>query len=1280
MKKRLSRFLIIAIFAGVSLICAAETTVLFSAKKNAKWFAGHAPGHPEGKSSVAKINEEKTSLFEFPALNPEFSKGGVYFSHKLSCKKLAKNNCDVLIIVVKAANKESIGQKITVSLNVAPKQRYWASFTLSGTNWTPVPIALFGSPWKGTKNKFSPEIEKESIPKIKGLTILRVPPKKNKKYHSIPKAAFYLKEIIGANSSGADILRILSAKEKPLKKKDKKTSSDSPVSLNNLPVTDDKWTRPESKNGCFYVNGKPVFLTGPNVALHHAYHVKTKKSKALEEATGSDPIYKEQLSAEMCKDLGFKTFQLNPVSQVSRFENDFISKYLSDKLKKLVCWSKWAPEGKKSMGIYGYLQILHEENIKQFKALKGVPFSADFCPTFDSSDDARGRLKDAGLPESALEQVNGWITVADSPWCHADPIGKEIDNSYFKGGAYWLLSLGANPWIYEFWNELHNFNCTCEANQKRFVLYIKGKYGNIQNLNKEWNSSFKSFEEIVAVPNYRADRGLWGDWMKFMGDRWQETILDSESALREVDARPNTYVSWEISNSSVFYPTQGADCYKGAQAVDCFGYEGGVSFGLFPEKEANKATLLTEIVFGYGKHAHKFFSDFCRAVSPDKPIINFEAYAGRTIAGLPGFQPVKRMNFTTSLWSEVIHGVSSSKYYVWWMHPKIDPEKPAKGPHLERSLLNPRTCPRDSLNGIKDFNDEVEKLGDLVLPRPRIKGIIATLFSQPTIWQDPPIRNWLGEKYNIKKKILNTYEALHLSHYPLDVMMEEDFRSGKASQYKAIIVPASEYAYKRSLPEIKKYVSNGGTLIVLGGGLTYDEYGKKINSTELLGVQRKEHPEKIADSFNVEFEPENVKKIETDCFNIFELTSAKPLLITEQTKRPCVTVNKLGKGKVYYIGMESLSSSDLLALYCDILKDANISRPFFLENEDGAFVNRMEAQLIDRGDKKIYYIVNWDWPYSKIIKLFPQGLKGDTFFVTDIIADKVIANNNGGKTWSKEDLSKGIPILAPSQQRTLTMVSTEPWKHEKGIVTFKEAKEKLKNLLLAEKLKKEKIQEKIQVNLELQNKEEEARKKRQLFKDVKREKCFFIDLSKHANMAFADDQEGDHKGGWLDQGNKDLRNFPVGRQLFSNVPFNVIDPAQNNGKSCIMLFSKMRKYYPKKVEGVSVDRKAANLYFMHASGWTGKDLVYKYVVHYKNGDLLEIPICGGKQISDWLRPKEISDAKIGWEGKNPIFKRIGLYVYRWKNPHPEKRISSLDMVSERTQTVPGIVAISVEEP
>jgi hypothetical protein len=1183
-----------------------------------------------------------------------------------------------LMLEIKGANAETAGQYIAISLDVSPRERYWAGFKILNTDkWQTVIIALSGNPDKNQSLKFSPEISAEDSSRVTSITFLRnsKPPG-----NEMPPIQFYLRKIMAVSDEDINNIYESNKSKAEISCVNNDKTVIPPVSLLSLPVTFDKWQRPESKNGCFYKNGKPVFLTGINLASHNAMQVNAKKSDKIRNIVKDDPVYNKLLTPEIIESVGIQSYQINPVPQFLRFENPFISNpRLRESVKKLICWDKWKAEGKRSMGLYDFLISEYKANTEQIKLLEGTPVLPDFCPHFDTTEEAVARVKDANLPLEMLNNLNGWILAQDSPWCHSNAMGRELDNSYFKNGAYWLLSNGANPWVYEFWNELHYFNCTCENNQKLFILWLQKRYWNINSLNKEWNTDFKTFTETVKVSNYRLHRGLWADWMKFMGDRWQENLKISELALREVDARPNTYVSWEISYASVFYPEQAADLYKGAKAVDCFGYEGGEVFGSPGQEMTQKVSLLDEIIYGFGGRSHTFFSDMCRGLSPDKPIINFEGYISRRYKDIKDVQPVKRGDIITALWSEAINGVSVFETYVWWMHPKIDPEKADQSClFLESSLLNPRIYSRDTLNGFKDFNKEMDKLGELILPRPRTKGIIAMMHSQPTVWQDPSIRNWTGQKYNVKQKTLINYDALLLSQYPLDIIFEEHFRENRAFDYKAIVIPSLEYCYKETIPLLKEYVLQGGILIVTGSGLMYDEYGKKNDCEKLLGLIRKDIPDKIEDSFSASFEFKEKLAVKTDCFNNIAIDSAKTLLITEKNKRPCVTENKLGKGKVYYIAMESLSAKEYLALYCNILEQAGVKRPFRLESDAGRFTDNVEAQLIDRDDKKIFYIVNWSFPYSRIVKLFPALPEGNTFYVTDIIADKSLTCGDKA-TWTKDEIEKGIHVLLPPQTRTLIMVSATPWKYQNDVLSLKDIRLQLEQSLKSEKNEQDNIIQKIENGRNHSTQSEKARRDRQQFGDVNPQKCFFIDLRKYTNMGFADETAMDKKGGWLDQGsNADLGSLPTGRQMFSNVPFQVIDPKANNGNSCIMLYSKIRDYFPDKIDNIPVGSKVGKLYFLHGSGYAGNEIIFKYIIKYNDNTFAEISVEGNRQISDWNDPQEVPDAKIGWEGSTPAFKKIGLYVFKWQNPNPEKIIDSISITSMKNQSVAGIIAITGE--
>ena len=59
-----------------------------------------------------------------------------------------------------------------------------------------------------------------------------------------------------------------------------------------------------------------------------------------------------------------------------------------------------------------------------------------------------------------------------------------------------------------------------------------------------------------------------------------------------------------------------------------------------------------------------------------------------------------------------------------------------------------------------------------------------------------------------------------------------------------------------------------------------------------------------------------------------------------------------------------------------------------------------------------------------------------------------------------------------------------------------------------------------------------------------------LDLRDIANAGFADETAGDGQGGWTDQGPaNDLRMLKPGTQLMDRMPFAILDPEKNGGKS-----------------------------------------------------------------------------------------------------------------------------------
>jgi hypothetical protein len=128
---------------------------------------------------------------------------------------------------------------------------------------------------------------------------------------------------------------------------------------------------------------------------------------------------------------------------------------------------------------------------------------------------------------------------------------------------------------------------------------------------------------------------------------------------------------------------------------------------------------------------------------------------------------------------------------------------------------------------------------------------------------------------------------------------------------------------------------------------------------------------------------------------------------------------------------------------------------------------------------------------------------------------------------------------------------------------------------------------------------------------------------------------------------------------------------------------------PDKVEGIAVNRKFIRLYVLHSGQWGGAPgmPVGEYRLHYEDGTSTAFPIIYGQDLSDWQSfakgaAGRATRATVAWTGSNLTVSRqqknLRLYLSAWDNPNPEKKVTTLDYVSNRTVCNPFCVAMTVE--
>jgi hypothetical protein len=195
---------------------------------------------------------------------------------------------------------------------------------------------------------------------------------------------------------------------------------------------------------------------------------------------------------------------------------------------------------------------------------------------------------------------------------------------------------------------------------------------------------------------------------------------------------------------------------------------------------------------------------------------------------------------------------------------------------------------------------------------------------------------------------------------------------------------------------------------------------------------------------------------------------------------------------------------------------------------------------------------------------------------------------------------------------------------------------------------------------------------------------FFVDLTKVANRALADEADNDGKGGWSDQGPScDMRALKTGERKFGGVPFKILEPP----RSIVVLKSAMRVQgdLPAKIV-IPVGRKVDRLFFLHACAWTAPEgqEAFRYVLHFKDGAAEPIPVIAGQRVTDWAREpvrrflaEEGTFTTVAESVPSQAFGKGSVYRMEWSCPVARRggELESIEFTNDG-QSVPMLLGIT----
>lgn len=158
-----------------------------------------------------------------------------------------------------------------------------------------------------------------------------------------------------------------------------------------------------------------------------------------------------------------------------------------------------------------------------------------------------------------------------------------------------------------------------------------------------------------------------------------------------------------------------------------------------------------------------------------------------------------------------------------------------------------------------------------------------------------------------------------------------------------------------------------------------------------------------------------------------------------------------------------------------------------------------------------------------------------------------------------------------------------------------------------------------------------------------------LDLSRFANMSYADPVAGDGKGGWTDQGpEKDAAKFVHRNKTeWAGIPFSVLQPERNRGKSVLVFRS---PYFRNGLETAELNLDGAEisgsrLCLLHTLAYGRGDKVFGTVeLTGKNGIVRTLPLQAGREAADWRNPERLKNGYVASRWTTPAMGVCGLYV------------------------------------
>lgn len=468
--------------------------------------------------------------------------------------------------------------------------------------------------------------------------------------------------------------------------------------------------------------------------------------------------------------------------------------------------------------------------------------------------------------------------------------------------------------------------CYCESCQRKFRLWLKKRYGTIENLNQMWHTSFwgrtvYQFDEIMLPTELNDDYRFYPvvqlDYMRFLTDSTAECFENEAQILRRYN--PEVPV---MTNMSGYIKK--LDQGVMAEHLDMVGWDNYPA----PTDPPYFTAMKHDIMRGL-RHGQSYW---LTEQSPNQQ--NWQPYNKLKRPG-----EVRQLSYQA-----IAHGADTCLFFQ--MRQSIAGQEKFHGAFIGHSGREDTRIFKE----MTELGHELKKIGKKVL-NGRYHARVGIIFDWNN-WWSLELSSGPSKDMDYLKTVSRYYQAFFEQNIPVDMIrMDENLE-----KYDVIVAPML-YMMKGDIAErIEAFVKKGGYLIttVMAGLVdendrcVYGEYPGKLKT--ILGIRVEETDALRAEEKNFMQMTEGTKftQIQYECgflCDLLYIDTAKILAVYGKDfyrGMPCLTENVYGKGKAYYIGTEP-NVGFLKDFFREICSEKGIA-PLYAAQEGVEVTNRISEE------------------------------------------------------------------------------------------------------------------------------------------------------------------------------------------------------------------------------------------------------------------------------------------------------------------------------------------------